>query len=159
MTRRRNVPEINVTPLVDVVLVLLIIFMVIAPQLEQGVRVELPGVKHPDPQAKTGVDPITLTISADGTLFLDKTAVAPDGGSATVQITDDHGAPKATQVTVDSLLSALQAAHAASPERRLVLKGDMATPYGEVRSIFKQAQTVGFPGIALIVNEKHPAGH
>ncbi len=57
-SRYRPAPVMNVTPLVDVVLVLLIIFMVIAPQMEHGERVELPAVFQPDPKSRSKVDPI-----------------------------------------------------------------------------------------------------
>ncbi|MFO0662505.1 MAG: biopolymer transporter ExbD [Polyangiaceae bacterium] len=70
------VPEINITPLVDVVLVLLIIFMVIAPALEHGERVELPAVKNDDKTDKGKMDPVTVTMGASGALFLEKEAVA-----------------------------------------------------------------------------------
>ena len=66
-------PEINVTPLVDVVLVLLIIFMVIAPQLESGDRVELPAIANPDKTAK--LDALTLTVTASERYLLEKVPV------------------------------------------------------------------------------------
>ena len=68
--RNQLVPEINVTPLVDVVLVLLIIFMVIAPQLEAGERVELPTLINVAKAAK--LDITTVTITASGRLLLEK---------------------------------------------------------------------------------------
>src|SRR5262245_21941734 len=71
-------PDINVTPLVDVVLVLLIIFMVIAPALEHGERVELPGVFAPDKTQKSKLDPVTVTVARSGTVYLEKTPTALD---------------------------------------------------------------------------------
>ena len=65
-------PDINVTPLVDVVLVLLIIFMVIAPEPEQGARVDLPRPRRRDAKH---ADPITVSLTADGRTFLEKTPV------------------------------------------------------------------------------------
>jgi biopolymer transport protein ExbD/biopolymer transport protein TolR len=56
----------NVTPLVDVVLVLLIIFMVVAPQLQRDVQVNLPGIFNPDPDVEANVDAIKVTVNAPG---------------------------------------------------------------------------------------------
>ncbi|WP_437707780.1 biopolymer transporter ExbD [Sorangium sp. So ce448] len=125
-------PEINVTPLVDVVLVLLIIFMVIAPQMEHGERVELPAVFQPDPRSKSKLDPIYVTITGAGTVFLEKEAVA------------DLGA----------LGERLRAIRAAEPERRVVIKGDSSVRYGRVREAFALCQEVGFAGISLQVSQR-----
>ena len=59
-------PEINITPLVDVVLVLLIIFMVVTPALNEGAQIELPNITTPDPKAKY-MNPIEVTVAPDGT--------------------------------------------------------------------------------------------
>ncbi|WP_437323077.1 ExbD/TolR family protein [Sorangium sp. So ce381] len=125
-------PEINVTPLVDVVLVLLIIFMVIAPQMEHGERVELPAVFQPDPKSKSKLDPIYVTITGAGTVFLEKEAVA------------DLGA----------LGERLRAIRAVEPERRVVIKGDSSVRYGRVREAFALCQEVGFAGISLQVSQR-----
>ena len=57
-------PDINVTPLVDVVLVLLIIFMVVAPRMDQDVPVDLPGIFNPDPEVETAMDPVKLSVAS-----------------------------------------------------------------------------------------------
>ncbi len=125
-------PEINVTPLVDVVLVLLIVFMVIAPQLEHGERVELPSVTRPDDAQKSAsMDPVTVTLAASGALYLEKELVS-----------------------ADDLEGRLAELHRASPERKVVLKGDATVPYGKVRSLFARVQKQGFPGCALLVEKK-----
>lgn len=124
-------PEINVTPLVDVVLVLLIIFMVIAPQLEHGERVELPAVEQPDPQNKGKMDPITVTVGASGNVFWEK------------EPTDRAG-----------LLSRLADTKAKEPDRRVVLKGDASLPYAKVRDVFVLIQSSGFNGVALLVSKR-----
>ena len=71
------VSEINVTPFVDVMLVLLIIFMVTAPMMDQGLDVDLPQTKQVD-TLPTDSDHLVLTINRDGTMFLDKYEVRPD---------------------------------------------------------------------------------
>lgn len=126
------VPEMNVTPLVDVVLVLLIIFMVIAPQMENGQRVELPGVFQPDPKSKSKLDPITVTLAPGGFIFLEKEPVA------------DTAALEAQLKTI----------HEAEPDRRVVIKGDAAMPYGKMREAFALCQNVGFSGVSLMVSQR-----
>jgi biopolymer transport protein TolR len=125
-------PDMNVTPLVDVVLVLLIIFMVVAPRLEHDVPVDLPGVVHPDPVAAAGSEALKITVAATGELWIDG------------QRYDEHGA-----------LAVLQAAHEADPQRRLAIRGDERLTYGQVRAVCAQAQKIGFPGVALLVGERH----
>ncbi len=129
--RNHSTPEINVTPLVDVVLVLLIIFMVIAPALEHGERVELPSIAQPDANQKGKLDPITVTVARSGTLYLEK---AP--------------------VDVNELPSKLSTLHAGEPDRRVVLKGDGALDYQKVRDVFAVVQNAGFSGVSLQVSKR-----
>src|SRR5829696_753620 len=128
-------PEMNVTPLVDVVLVLLIIFMVIAPQMEHGQRVELPGVFQPDPKSKSKLDPITVTMAASGSLFLEKEPV-----------TD-----------LAALRERLTTIHGTEPERRVVIKGDSSLAYGKMREAFATCQDIGFAGVSLMVSQRGSA--
>lgn len=132
MRRSHNEPEINVTPLVDVVLVLLIIFMVIAPALENGIRLELPVVTTPDKSPRSKLDPVTVSVASTGEVFLEK-EVLPG---------------------LAELESRLRALHEGDPERRLVLKADSALPYARMRETFASCQRVGFAGIALSVSQK-----
>jgi biopolymer transport protein TolR len=132
LRRSGATPEINVTPLVDVVLVLLIIFMVIAPQLEAGERVELPGIENADRKSK--LESLTLTVTASGRMLLEKEPL--------------------TAATLDG---ALADAHAREPDRRLVLKADRGVKYGTMRDLFARADRVGFRGVALMVDEKSKA--
>jgi len=127
--------DINVTPLVDVVLVLLIIFMVVAPQMDQDVQVELPGIYNPDPETKAQVDPLKLSVAKKGEYFINE-----------------------QQYDLDTAIDMLSAEHAADPYRRLVLRADAGLTYGDVRDILARAQKVGFPGMALMVGERHKPG-
>ena len=129
--RDASAPLINVTPLVDVVLVLLIIFMVIAPALEHGERVELPSVVQPDRVQKGKLDPITVTVGRSGAVFLEKDA------------------------TTAALLPAqLADIHARAPDRKVVLKGDGALDYARVRDVFAIVQNAGFAGVSLQVEKR-----
>jgi len=123
-------PDINVTPLVDVCLVLLIIFMVVMPQLQHGGQVDLPGVRHPDPRHHT-TDPVTLTLTAQGRYLLEDQPVEPE-----------------------SAFRLLAQVHAAEPNRRLRLKGDRNLGYGVIRGVFARCQRIGYRGIALVVTSR-----
>jgi biopolymer transport protein ExbD/biopolymer transport protein TolR len=130
--RRRIVPEMNVTPLVDVVLVLLIIFMVVTPMMEHAARVDLPGVVHVDPENKGRMDPVTLSLTSDGRLFIEQSPVTPA-----------------------DLEKHLTAIHRAEPTRRIVLRGDISANYGAARELFAMCRRIGFSGVSLVVGEKH----
>ncbi|MCB9562616.1 MAG: biopolymer transporter ExbD [Kofleriaceae bacterium] len=120
----------NVTPLVDVVLVLLIIFMVIIPQMQAGAPVNVPGIANPDQAPDASHPPITLSVTKGGRLFLEKAEVARE-----------------------DLLATLREAHARAAASKLILKGDRDAPYGLMRSLFKECQEVGFPGVSLQVGD------
>jgi len=131
--RRRGaglVPEMNVTPLVDVVLVLLIIFMVVTPQLEAGAAVELPAAAHADKGEDNSLTPTTVSLTARGALFLDR-----------------------QELPREELVEKLRGIHAKDDQARVVLKADRAARYADVRAIFKTLQDIGFPGISLQVVE------
>jgi biopolymer transport protein ExbD/biopolymer transport protein TolR len=128
-------PDINVTPLVDVVLVLLIIFMVVAPRLDQDVQVELPGVYYPDPETRNQVDPLKVSVAHSGDIYVGDQKLDPEAA-----------------------IAQLAAEHAADPYRRLILRADAGLKYSQVRDLFAKAQQVGFPGIGLQVGERHRTG-
>ena len=128
-------PDMNVTPLVDVVLVLLIIFMVVAPRLEQDVQVELPSIFNPDPEVQAASDPLKVTVGRAGEYYIGE-----------------------QKYDLDGAIEALSTTHAVEPLRRLVLRADSKLTYGQVRELFGRAQQVGFPGIALMVSARHHAG-
>jgi biopolymer transport protein ExbD/biopolymer transport protein TolR len=120
---------------VDVVLVLLIIFMVIAPALEHGERVELPVIGQPDDVQKGKLDPVTVTVGRGGALYLEK---AP--------------------TTLADLPVALAALHRQGPDRRVVLKGDGQVGYATVRDVFAVVQSAGFAGVSLQVEKRGGEG-
>ncbi|MCG3172600.1 MAG: Biopolymer transport protein ExbD [Myxococcota bacterium] len=124
-------PEINVTPLVDVVLVLLIIFMVIMPQMEQGPDVRIPGILNPDQESKSKLDPLMVSVTAQGQLYLEKDPL-------------ERGV----------LLERLKALHEREPSRKVVIKADRDARYAAVREVFKDCRDLGFPGVSLKVGDK-----
>jgi biopolymer transport protein TolR len=118
--------EINVTPLVDVVLVLLIIFMVITPLLQHGKPVELPFAESASDGKK---DPIFLSITADGGLWVEK-----------------------TQVPLAALRDTLATAATERPGAPLVLKGERDLDYKIVRQVLAELAKGNLPGVSLAVN-------
>jgi biopolymer transport protein TolR len=128
-------PEMNVTPLVDVVLVLLIIFMVVLPMMEHSVQVTLPSLFNIDEESQGRADPFVLTIRRDGALYFDQERLEPE-----------------------AFARRLREANRLEPRRRLVLRADQQTRYGEVRALFSVCQQIGFPGVSLRVNERGDEG-
>ncbi|WPZ36919.1 protein TolR [Thalassobaculum sp. OXR-137] len=125
--RRRNPPlsEINVTPFVDVMLVLLIVFMVTAPLLTVGVPVDLPKTKAA--QLTDEVEPLVVTVRADGSLFLQESAIGRD-----------------------ELVPKLLAVAGANPELRIFVRGDKSIAYGSVMEVMGQISSAGFTRVALL---------
>ena len=123
-------PEINITPLVDVVLVLLIIFMVVTPALNEGAQIELPQVMTPDPKTKY-INPIEVTVAPDGTTVVEKETIK-----------------------LNQLKAKLVALHAKDPQRALMLKSDQSMRWGQMRAAFFDLQDIGFKGVLLKVTEK-----
>jgi biopolymer transport protein ExbD len=131
--RRRDQrrPDINVTPLVDVVLVLLIIFMVVTPQFEAGAPVDLPPVENPDAAAEGQMSPIVVSVTSRGVLFVEREPLA-----------------------LDDLRARLREVRDLDPERAVLLKGDRAARFDDVRPVLEVVQDLGFPGASLQVGER-----
>jgi biopolymer transport protein TolR len=128
-------PEINVTPLVDVVLVLLIIFMVVIPQLEAGAAIDVPSARHPDNKSEVETDAITVSVTTHGEIFLDRMPIERA-----------------------ALVPQLRVLRKQQPGRPLRIKGDRKARYDMVRGVFRDCQSVGFPGVALEVGEQAREG-
>jgi len=122
--------EINVTPLVDVVLVLLIIFMVITPMLQRGKDVQLPEAKQID-EDKKDADPVILSLTKDKDLYVENDKY------------DDAGFE-------DRIRSELEK----QPGRKLLLKGDERLTFGDVRRVMDLARKAGAKSVALGVQEQ-----
>jgi len=124
-------PVMNVTPLVDIVLVLLIIFMVVIPAMEKGAQIDLPSVFNVDEEAKSRTDPFTLSLDADGVMYFATERLEPEAFEET-----------------------LREANLNEPARRLVLRADTNTRTEDARELFAIAQSIGFPGISLRVSQR-----
>jgi biopolymer transport protein TolR len=130
---RQTLTEINVTPLVDVMLVLLIIFMVTAPLIQQGVEVSLPEARSKPVEAQE--QKLVLSIKADKSLWL---------GTS-----DD-----AARVPYDDLEDKLRANTRAMKDRELFLMADKALPYGFVVDVMATVQRAGIVNVGMITNPK-----
>ena len=123
--RYNQISEINVTPFVDVMLVLLIVFMVTAPLLTVGIPVDLPKVKA---SALTDQkDPIEITVKLNGIVYLGE-----------------------TEVEIDNLIARLNAITNLNTEARIYVRGDRVVSYGRVMEIMSKINSAGYLKVALV---------
>ncbi len=120
-------PVINVTPLVDVVLVLLIIFMVIIPNMQEGKTIDMVKVAAADKNTDEA-EAIVITIDRNEVCTYD----------------DDD-------MTQAECIARLRGAHAENARRRVLLRGDSTLPYRVMRGMFREVQEMGFGGVSLAV--------
>ena len=123
--RYRPMSEINVTPLVDVMLVLLVVFMVTAPLLTVGVPVELPQTQAPP--INEPKEPTVITVQRDGELYIQE-----------------------TKVPTDSLVSRLQAITGNNADAVLYVRGDKEINYGRVLEVMSLVTAAGFHKVSLV---------
>ncbi|MEM8552944.1 MAG: protein TolR [Pseudomonadota bacterium] len=128
-TRYQPISEINVTPFVDVMLVLLIIFMVSAPLLTVGVPIDLPETAAKPLEGD--VDPLTISITADGAVFLQE-----------------------SEIDIDQLVARLEAVAAAGYEERILVRGDTSSQYGVIMRVMGRLNAAGFTRIGLVTTEE-----
>lgn len=122
---QRPMSEINVTPMVDVMLVLLIVFMVTAPLLTVGVAVDLP--KENTGVLKGDDEPLVVSMDDTGSIFVQE-----------------------TKVTLDKMVPLLQAVTDNNPDVRIFVRGDKSLAYGQIMSIMAKINQAGFPHVALV---------
>lgn len=120
--------EINVTPMVDVMLVLLIIFMVAAPLMTVGVPIELPQTQAK--QLNTEQKPITISVTNEGAIFLGD-----------------------NPVTLDDLVAQVGAVAVNGTEDRIYVRGDLAANYGSVMQVMGALSGAGYAKIGLITEQ------
>ena len=120
--------EINVTPFVDVMLVLLIVFMVTAPLLTVGIKVDLPKVEA---TALTDIkDPIEITINLEGDIYIGE-----------------------SKVEVENLIPRLNAITEQNTEARIYVRGDRVVAYGRIMEIMGIINSAGYVKVALITQQ------
>lgn len=126
--------DINVTPLVDVVLVLLIIFMVVTPMLQKGMPVELPITKNPDKKPDSESQ-VIISVKSDATIYIEQNWV-----------------PKT------ELVSQLKEMHDRNPSREILIKGDSRLMYKDIKKVMDMINESGFENVGLITEKVEELG-
>jgi biopolymer transport protein TolR len=129
--KRRSVSEINVVPYIDVMLVLLIIFMVTAPLLKQGVDVDLPTAPA-NPLDVESPEPIVISVDREGLLYLN-IAINPDA-----------------DISAESLVKQVKAALSREPKRPVMVRGDANGPYQNVVGTLVLLQQANVESVGLV---------
>lgn len=128
---RKPMSEINVTPMVDVMLVLLVVFMITAPMMTVGVPVNLPKTQAPAMNDK--IEPLVISISAEGKIYLQE-----------------------SEVSLDTLVPQLQAITSAKPDTRIYVRGDQKIDYGLIMRVMGTISSAGFDKVALMAEMPTP---
>ena len=138
--KRRLMGEINVVPYIDVMLVLLIIFMITAPLLTQGIKVELPkaSAEPIDAHAVNNIEPLVLSVDARGRFYLNL-------GASPLQALDDATA-----------LARATAALRRAPQRVVLVKGDAAVNYGRIVAAMLMLQQAGAAKLGFLTEPLPP---
>ena len=125
--------DINVTPLVDVCLVLLIIFMVVTPMLQKGVHLSLPPAAASEKKPDSG-NTLTVAMDAKKQIYIEKDAVSKD-----------------------SFPAAMQEIHDRSPEKSIFIKADKKLKYGDVKELMMMVNAAGFDSVGLLTEPRAEA--
>jgi len=128
-TRTPPMSEINVTPMVDVMLVLLIVFMVTAPLLTVGVQIDLPKTKAKILQGQD--EPLAITIDAQGQVYLQD-----------------------TEIDIEGLVPRLRAITDNNPDVRIFVRGDASVNYGRVMKVMGTVNAAGYKKVALVTQQQ-----
>ena len=124
----RPMSDINVTPMVDVMLVLLVVFMVTAPLLTVGVPISLPKTKAG--AINDRVEPMTISINAQGVIYIQETAT-----------------------TMEGLSARLRSLHNSKPDTTIFVRADRGLPYGRVMELMGLVAQNGFSKVSLITDQ------
>jgi len=129
--KHRPLAEINVVPYIDVMLVLLIIFMVTAPMLMQGVKVELPEASS-DPVENQDSEPLIVSIKSNGELYL------------------NLGSGEDLALSLATIKQRVSVVLRRNPKKPVLVWGDRAVAYGEVVTLMSTLQAAGAPSVGLV---------
>lgn len=136
--KRKPVAEMNVVPYIDVMLVLLVIFMVTAPMLNQGVKVDLPQVASEVLPSDSNQQVLTLSVLADGTYYWN------------LGETVDTETPSETAISLEEMTEGVAKIMRARPDTLVYIRGDRDVNYGIVVTAMAALQQSGVPNVGLI---------
>ena len=131
LIRKKPMAEINVVPYIDVMLVMLVIFMITAPLLTQGVKVDLPEASA-EPIDDPDNEPLVVSVDAGGNLYL------------------NVGESPEDAITEDDLVQVVAAVLRREPRKSVLVRGDHAVDYGAVITAMVLLQQAGVPNVGLV---------
>lgn len=137
--RNRFMAEINVVPYIDVMLVLLVIFMITAPLLTEGVKVDLPTAEA-KPMDRSDNEPLVIAVDADGQFY--------------IQFGENQDEP----VNATTLVNRVSAVMRHRPNVQVLMRGDKSVPYGDVVYVMTLLQKAGAPSVGLITEPPQDGG-
>ena len=135
--KRRPISEINVVPYIDVMLVLLIIFMITAPLIQQGVEIDLPQAAA-NPMAPDQAEPVLVSVDKNGEFYID--------------IGDEPDKPVDAQLLVNRVAAVLKL----KPDVPVLVRGDRGVNYGKVVDAMVLLQKAGVPRVGLVTEQPEP---
>ena len=130
-TRNKPMAQINVVPFIDVMLVMLVVFMITAPLLNQGVEVDLPQASA-EPITSEDQEPLVVSVDAGGNYFI------------------NIGEKPESPINEDTLLTRVAAVLKYSPKKPVMVRGDQAVNYGKVVHAMTVLQAAGAPSVGLM---------
>ena len=129
--RKRFISDINVVPYIDVMLVLLVIFMITAPLLTEGVKVDLPTAEA-NPVDRSDSEPLIVTVDSEGKTYL------------------NFGEEKDEPIDASTLVARVSAVLRHRPNVQVLVRGDRTVPYGDVVFVMTLLQQAGAPSVGLL---------
>lgn len=137
MARQKKKPmsDINVVPYIDVMLVLLIIFMVTAPMLTQGIKIDLPQIESAPVIVEQNQEPLIISVDLNGAYFMEMSSLSKD------------------PLSLDQLLESVSKLMAANPSLSVLIRGDRNVEYGVVVELMAALQVAGAKGVGLITED------
>jgi len=136
--RRRTIAEMNVVPYIDVMLVLLVIFMITAPVLTQGVKVDLPKVASEPIKSNKNKEPLIVTIKQNGHYIIER------------------GREEDKAVNLDYVHKYVAKILKQQPDTEVLVRGDQAVAYGKVIDLMSTLQAAGANGVGLVTEAPEP---
>lgn len=133
--KRKPMSDINVVPYIDVMLVLLIIFMVTAPMLTQGIKIDLPKVESSPVPLTKDQEPIIVSVDSNGAYYF--------------EMSSDSKTP----LELSAVLQKVEAVMAQNPQTAILVRGDRNVPYGTVVELMGSLRKVGADGVGLITED------